>query len=584
MTNPSSQPESVDSEKNEVIVRVSAEKHEYVKGSKLVSILVAVTLAYFLAMLDTSIVATAIPRITTQFHSLSDVGWYGSAYQLASCSLQPLGGRIYTNFSTKASFPYVHTITRPWIHHGGSYPATDMVDLSQWTFLGFFLVFEIGSVICGAAKSSAMFTVGRAFAGMGASGILNGSLTIWTASVPPERLPVLQSALVAIGQLGVALGPLLGGALTQFTTWRWCFYINLPVGAVVAALLLLIRIPEMTQKQGIQFLRIGSLIRILDLVGFAIFAPAAVMFFIALEFGGNRYAWGSAQVIGLLCGAVVTFAIFLAWEWKKGSEAMIPFALLKVRIQWCASLLMFAFLGMMFVVAYYLPIYLQAVKGDSPFMSGVHNLPTILSQVVMVLVGGVVVQRIGYYLPSVVLGTTLASVGSGLLSTLQVSTPVGRWVGYQVIYGLGVGMVVQMPFIAIQTLIPRPNIPSALAILIFTQYFGAALFVTTAQSIFNNSMRETLSETSPEVDVNKIMAGGATAVRSLVSGEQLEKVLAAYSLSVDRVMYLASALGAVAFGFGCGLGWKDIRTGRQQVTPKDRGRKGDEEQTPVVSE
>ncbi|KAI1205136.1 MFS multidrug transporter [Annulohypoxylon truncatum] len=550
MTDPPSQPESVDSEKNEVIVRVSAEKHEYVKGSKLVSILVAVTLAYFLAMLDTSIVATAIPRITTEFHSLADVGWYGSAYQLASCSLQPLSGRIYTNFSTK------------------------------WTFLGFFLVFEIGSVICGAAKSSAMFTIGRAFAGMGASGILNGSLTIWTASVSPERLPVLQSTLVAIGQLGVALGPLLGGALTQYTTWRWCFYINLPVGAVVGALLSLIRIPEMTQKQGFSILRNGGLIHTLDLVGFSIFAPAAVMFFIALEFGGNRYAWDSGTVIGLLCGAVAAFAVFLVWEWKKGPEAMIPFALLRARIQWCASLLMFAFLGMMFVVAYYLPIYLQAVKGDSPFMSGVHNLPTILSQVVMVLVGGFVVQRIGYYLPSVVLGTTLASVGSGLLSTLTVSTPVGRWVGYQVIYGVGVGMVVQMPFIAIQTLIPRPNIPSALAILIFTQYFGAALFVTTAQSIFNNSMRTTLSESAPGVDIEKIMAGGATAVRSLVSGQQLDEVLTAYAVSVDRVMYIAAALGAVAFGFGCGLGWKDIRKGRRQVTQADEAEKGSREHTP----
>ncbi|KAI0885866.1 putative MFS transporter [Annulohypoxylon maeteangense] len=533
MTKPPSQPENMDPEKNEAIVRVSAETHEHIKGSKLVSILVAVTLAYFLAMLDTSIVATAIPRITTEFHSLSDIGWYGSAYQLASCALQPLSGRIYTNFSTK------------------------------WTFLAFFLVFEIGSVICGAAKSSAMFTIGRAFAGMGASGILNGSLTIWTASVPAERLPVLQSTLVAIGQLGVALGPLLGGALTQFTTWRWCFYINLPVGAVVGALLPLIRIPEMTEKQGLNIIRNGSLIRILDLVGFAIFAPAAVMFFLALEFGGNRYAWDSSQVIGLLCGAVVTFAVFLAWEWKKGSEAMIPFALLRVRIQCCASLLMFAFLGMMFVVAYYLPIYLQAVKGDSPFMSGVHNLPTILSQVVMVLVGGFVVQRIRYYLPSVLLGTTLASVGSGLLSTLQISTSVGRWVGYQVIYGLGVGMVVQMPFIAIQTLIPRPNIPSALAILIFTQYFGAALFVTTAQSIFNNSMRTVLSETAPGVDIEKIMTGGATAVRSLVSGQQLHEVLAAYAISVDRVMYLAASLGVVAFSFGCGLGRKDIRKGRR---------------------
>jgi MFS family permease len=267
-----------------------------------------------------------------------------------------------------------------------------------------------------------MFTVGRAVAGLGASGLIGGSLMIWTATVPPEKLPALQGILVGIGQLGVACAPLLGGALTSYASWRWCkfsrppqdrlvrlgllqgnlikyreiwltastgFYINLPVGAVVATFLVLLHIPELTEKGGIRALRSQGLFNVLDLIGFVLFAPAAIMFLMALEFGGNRYPWDSATVVGLLCGSVALFAVFCWWERRKGRDAMIPTALLRVRLQWCASLLMFGFLGTMFIFSYFLPIYLQAVKGDSPFMSGVHNLPAILCQVTMVLVNGV---------------------------------------------------------------------------------------------------------------------------------------------------------------------------------------------------
>ncbi|EMR67662.1 putative mfs multidrug protein [Eutypa lata UCREL1] len=294
-----------------------------------------------------------------------------------------------------------------------------------------------------------MLTVGRAVAGLGSSGLMNGSLTIWTVSVPPARLPSLQGMLVSIGQLGVACGPLLGGALTQYTTWRWCFYLNLPVGAIVAGLLVLTRIPEGTEKAGCHALFSSETVRKLDLFGLAIFVPAAIMFFLALEFGGSRYEWGSAAVVALLCAAGAAFTAFLAWEHRKGDDAMIPFSLLR-------------------------------------------------------------------------------------------------------------------PFIAIQTLTPRLRIPSALAILIFTQYFGAALFVTVAQSIFNNSMRRTLLQYAPGLDAEEIITGGAASVRSLATGKQLDGVLAAYAVSVDRVMYLAAALGAASFCFGWGLGWTDIRKVHRQ--------------------
>jgi hypothetical protein len=196
------------------------------------------------------------------------------------------------------------------------------------------------------------------------------------------------------------------------------------------------------------------------------------MFFLALEFGGNQYAWKSAMVIGLLCGAFATFTIFFAWEWHRGEAAMVPFSLLRLKLVWSSAVMMFCFLGTMFTVAYYLPIWLQAVKGDSPLMSGVHNLPMFVSQVTVVLVGGSfgrcfvpnasgtyceantgAVQKVGYCLPPALFGTILASIGAGLLSTLTVSSGPGRWTGFQIIYGVGIGSVVQMVRNSFQVLI-----------------------------------------------------------------------------------------------------------------------------------
>ncbi|KAK0710044.1 major facilitator superfamily-domain-containing protein [Lasiosphaeria miniovina] len=502
-------------------------EHEYIDGWRLFAVLTALTLTCFLMLLDMSIVATAIPRITTEFHSLEDVGWYGAAYNLASGALQPLAGKFYTYFKSK------------------------------WTFLIFVFIFTLGSLLCGVATSSNMLIVGRAVAGMGTSGIQNGAMTIISNSLPLEKRPMHLGILLGFGQLGIVIGPLLGGAITEYSTWRWCFYLNLPCTAAVGLVLWFTHIPErvaVVDHSAWETVRTK-----LDLSGFVMFAPAAVMFLLGLEYGGGKYSWSSATVLGLLIGSVALFAIFFFWERKQGDTAMFPFSMLRRREVWTSMLTgMFILGGVIFIPAFYLPIYFQSVKGDSPFTSGIHVLPNILMSTFFAVLSGALVTRLGYYIPWVLFSAAAASIACGLLSTLGPDSTTAQWVGYQILLGSR-GASLQMPMIAIQKVLPQSKISVAMALLVFAQTFGSAVFLTISQTIFSNSLSKYVAEYAPNVNFGKLLAAGATGVHGVVSDADLPGVLLAYANSVDRVFYFCVAAAVAAFCAAWGMGWHDLR-------------------------
>lgn len=165
------------------------------------------------------------------------------------------------------------------------------------------------------------------------------------------------------------------------------FYINLPIGGVVAIFLFLVRIPDIDKTREISVLQ--TILTKLDLIGFTLFAPATIQLLLGLDYGGNKYAWNSATVIGLFCGAGATFIVFLIWEYFKGDEAMLPLSMMKQRGVWSSCLFAFFFFAALQLVIYYLPIYFQGVKGASPMMSGVDLLPNILSQLIGTLISGI---------------------------------------------------------------------------------------------------------------------------------------------------------------------------------------------------
>ncbi|KAI1087097.1 MFS general substrate transporter [Rostrohypoxylon terebratum] len=505
-------------------------ERQYVTGIARWLILGPVTLAYFTFFLDLAVLSTATPSITSEFDSLVDIGWYAGAYQLGSAAFQPMTGKLFRYFSIK------------------------------WTFLAFFLVFVVGSALCGAAQSSSMFIVGRAIAGVGSSGIGNGALTIISAILPPRAQAKAMGVNMGLGQLGLALGPIVGGLFTEFVSWRWCFYVNLPIGGVVGILLLLFKIPEPAPKPPARQV-LNTAIKSLDLPGFTLVGPAAVMFLLGIQYGGNQYPWDSSVVIGLIVGGLVTFIIFLLWERRAGDNAMVPFAMLTHRIIWSAAGNQFFLLATILVADFYLAIYFQATHDDTPLMSGVHMLPTTIGIVLFTMISGTAIEAFGYYLPWVVSGAAISAVGYGLFSTLGPATTTAQWIGYQVLYGVGGGSMAAGTYIAVQNCVPAHQISTAMSIILFCQNIGAAVALPAANAIFSNVLRRELEKRISEigVDPDVIVGSGVRSIRSIVSGDQLTATLQAYCNSIDVVMYLGIAVAIATFAFAWGLGFRDIR-------------------------
>ncbi|KAL4808102.1 major facilitator superfamily domain-containing protein [Aspergillus unguis] len=523
---------------------------EWISGVPLFMVIAGITLVIFLMLLDVSIVSTAVPKITNQFHSLEDVAWYGSAYTLASCALQPLTGKFYTHFKSKP----------------------------KWVFISFLALFEVGSLICGVANSSKTLIVGRAIAGMGSSGLINGALTILAGAVPMHKRPALIGFMMGVSQLGLVLGPLVGGALTTYTTWRWCFYINLPIGGLVSILLVATRVPEQ-RKKGRALDILPTFHKTFDLLGFALFAPAAIMLLLALEYGGNEYPWDDSRVIGLFVGAGVTAIVFLCWEYYKGKDAMIPFHLFTVRIAYASYGAVCAMFGLTMILSYYLPIYFQAVTDDSALTSGVKLLPNILSQMVASIVAGVStpVQKIGFYTPFSLVGSALTAIGGGLMSMLTPTTSTAAWAGYQVLMGLGRGMATQAPMLAVQHGINPDDISTAMAILTFFQTFGGSVFLALGSVIFSQGLKSQIPRFAPAVDPNDVVAAGATGFRDIIApGEDLQGVLKAYARSIGWVFYLVAALAVAQWAFSWGLGFVDVR--KKEGSKKEDERKVKDEE------
>ncbi|KAJ5427298.1 hypothetical protein N7465_002368 [Penicillium sp. CMV-2018d] len=504
-------------------VQESEETSRYLKLPNVVLISIVLCLATFCVAVDNTIISTAVPQITKSFDSIDDVGWYASIYPLTSCAFQPSYGKIYSIFSRK------------------------------YVFLAALLIFEIGSVVCATASSSHVFIGGRALAGLGSAGIQAGTTLILAESVPLRQRPIWNSIIGSMFAVGSVAGPLLGGAFSDSTTWRWCFYINLPIGGAVMIFIIFFY----TGSRGESSRPIGLRCQIerFDLAGTCIFVVATVCLLLALSWGGTTYTWDNARIIVLLTAAGVLFCSFYGIErWKK-DNAIIPLRLLHRRSIGAAILFGICLGGVFFVNVYYIPLWFQLVNGVSAVESAILFIPFMLSVVGGFMFAGFGTAATGYYTPFVYAGSILMSIGTGLLTTVQPHlTSRAKWIGFQILCGVGIGFGEEQGIYMVQTTLPEKDVAIGVGIVFFAQTFGGALFVSVAQTVFLENISKALKAMASNLDPQSVL--NSASAGSAQTSPELQAVYAPAikdALRVGMILATVSSLGALLYD------WKSLK-------------------------
>ncbi|KAI5478546.1 major facilitator superfamily protein [Pseudohyphozyma bogoriensis] len=487
------------------------------KGFKLIMIMAALVgvssgfprcvrvLSEFLAGLDQTVIAAGVPQISNDFDALQDIGWYGSAYLLACCSLMPLFGSAYAYFAKK------------------------------WVFLGSLVVFEVASLVSAVAHTSRVFIFGRALQGVGYAGIFIGVLAIGTASLPLHLQPIFTYGL------GAAIGPLIGGTLVTKVSWRWCFYVNLPPGfASVFIVGIFCNPPRIKQTLSLR----ARLLK-MDWGGSILLLGASACLLLALQDGGILHPWNSPRIFGLLIGFGLIIVVFFGLQGYLKDRASILMRLLGQRNVAFLSLYNAMSGATYYSLLYYIPIYFQAVQGSSALTSGVQMLANIIPIVSFSVISGWTASKFGFVW-NMYGGMLFTAAGAGLLATMGSSTPVGQWIGYQIVAGVGMGASYMQSFIATQVLLPPEDKSAASSIVVFWQLFGATIWVSASQSIYQCQLLKGIQKI-PGIDVQAVIGGGVSSFRDTVPAELLDPVIEVAVKSLFDVFLACAVLGAVGF-------------------------------------
>ncbi|KAI1412764.1 putative MFS transporter [Hypoxylon sp. FL1857] len=518
------------------VAAAEPEAEEYPHGFMLVMVLIALFMNTFLAALDLGIVATAIPQITDEFRELDQVGWYGSAYFLTVGIFSPFWGKLYKYCQTKV------------------------------VFLCTIAIFEVGSIVCATSPNSSALIVGRAIQGWGAAGILGGGFLIVHHVVAPRRRPAFTGLLLAVFLCSSILGPIIGGAFTTGVTWRWCFYINLPVGGLAVALILIFFHTPKHVKPVPATLR--EIFLHLDPLGIVVIIASLVCYILALQWGGQTKPWSDGSVIATLVLWVFLTIVFVVVEYFVGEYAMVPPRLLKRRITWSNSLFGFILNDPDWTFLYYLPIYFQSVQNLSAIDSGVANLTFLVMFSVGSLVGGNAVGRLRLVQPIATVGGLICTAGAALCYTLDESSTRSRYMGYQVLLGLGIGIGNQLPMTAVQGFSAPEDLASNTGVVLFAQMISGCYFVTAAQSIFSNVLVQALPRYAPNVDPLQVLHTGATEIWDVFSGDELDGVLHAYTQGVKGAFALGLAGAAFSVLVSFTIPTKKLPSPEKESTPE----------------
>ncbi|MEU6311787.1 MDR family MFS transporter [Streptomyces sp. NPDC047014] len=468
----------------------------------------ALLLGLLIAALDQTIVSTALPTIVSELGGMAHLSWVVTAYMLASTAATPLWGKLGDQYGRKRLFQYA------------------------------IVLFLVGSALCGVAQDMAQLIGFRALQGLGGGGLIVLSMAIVGDIVPPRERGRYQGLFGAVFGATSVLGPLLGGVFVDNLSWRWVFYINLPIGLVALVVIAAaLHIPARRAKHTI------------DYFGTFVIACVATCLVLIASLGGT-WGWGSARIVGLAVVGVVLLGVFVMVE-RKAVEPVLPLGLFRIRTFTLCSAISFVVGFAMFGAMVYLPTFLQVVQGVSPTMSGVHMLPMVIGMLISSTASGQIVSRTGRWKVFPIAGTAVTALGLLLLHQLHRTSSTWEMSVYFFVFGAGLGLVMQVLVLVVQNAVSYADLGVATSGATFFRSIGASFGVAIFGTVFTRKLDGSLSSSlagatlPPGVSIAELEAD-PRAIGALPA-ELRPRVLDAYASSITDVFLYAVPVVLVAF-------------------------------------
>jgi len=447
-----------------------------------------------LAALDQTIVATALPKVVSDLGGLSSYSWVFTAYMLAATVSVPLYGKL-----------------------GDIYGRRPLILIAIAIFL-------LGSALCGLAQNMPQLVVFRGVQGLGAGGLIPLAMATIGNIVPPRDRGRYQGLFGATFAAASILGPLVGGLIVDQTSWRWIFYVNLPVGGL-AMVVIWLTMPRRAEKHE----------HYVDWLGAGVLALGSSALLLGLVWGGQEYSWTSPQVIGALGAAGALLAVFAAIE-RRVPEPILPFDLMRRSKTVRSSVLCMGLVGFaMFGTISYVPLFVQGVIGTSATSSGVVLTPLMLAAVTASFLSGQWVSRSGRYKPNALVGPVVLGIGLLLLWRMDVHTTNAEAARNMIITGVGLGLMMQVFVLSVQNSVPSANIGSATALIQFSRSVGSTLGVTIMGVIVNQNLPSSVR-------------GSQEAIHRLPEAGRLALSDALHPAFLAAALVCVIVLGLVVFG------------------------------------